>query len=298
MRNPGRTATTAAALMVGLGLVVFVAVFAASLKSSFTKSIEDLVSSDLIIREQNFNPLPGGVERAVADTPGVRVATGVRFDEIARRRQVEARLRRHPERGRPGPVRRGLPDPLAEGIRRAVRPPVRRHRADRGAVRQGAQAVGRRNVRRAHRERRPGPVARGRHLPRPAAHVRRDRLPCAVRAALGRARSDSPARGLGERHRPEAGPGRGQAIAPAVPGGARRVERRVPRDVRGPAQPDRRAALRAAGDEPRDLGVRHRQRAVPDDPRAHARARPAAGDRVDALAGAAGWSSTRASSPR
>ena len=30
MRNPGRTATTAAALMVGLGLVVFVAVFAAA----------------------------------------------------------------------------------------------------------------------------------------------------------------------------------------------------------------------------------------------------------------------------
>ena len=35
MRNPARTATTAAALMVGLGLVVFVAVFADGLKSSF-----------------------------------------------------------------------------------------------------------------------------------------------------------------------------------------------------------------------------------------------------------------------
>ena len=39
MRNPGRTATTAAALMVGLGLVVFVAVFAAGLKASFDDTI-------------------------------------------------------------------------------------------------------------------------------------------------------------------------------------------------------------------------------------------------------------------
>ena len=36
MRNPARTATTSAALMVGLGMVVFVAVFAAGLKTSIT----------------------------------------------------------------------------------------------------------------------------------------------------------------------------------------------------------------------------------------------------------------------
>ena len=82
MRNPGRTATTAAALMVGLGLVVFVAVFANSLKASFTKSIEELIASDLIIREQNFNPLPGGAETAVRETPGVAVTAGIRFDDI------------------------------------------------------------------------------------------------------------------------------------------------------------------------------------------------------------------------
>ena len=35
-RNPARTALTAAALMVGLGLVVFVAVFTAGLKASMT----------------------------------------------------------------------------------------------------------------------------------------------------------------------------------------------------------------------------------------------------------------------
>ena len=42
MRNPGRTATTSAALMVGLGLVVFVAVFAAGLKATVNDSIDQL----------------------------------------------------------------------------------------------------------------------------------------------------------------------------------------------------------------------------------------------------------------
>ncbi len=39
-RNPRRTASTAAALMIGLGLVTFVAVFAASLKASVTASLD------------------------------------------------------------------------------------------------------------------------------------------------------------------------------------------------------------------------------------------------------------------
>ena len=45
MRNPGRTATTSAALMVGLALVVFVAVFAAGLKASITGSLDDARAS-------------------------------------------------------------------------------------------------------------------------------------------------------------------------------------------------------------------------------------------------------------
>jgi putative ABC transport system permease protein len=82
MRNPGRTATTAAALMVGLGLVVFVAVFAQSLKASFTDSIDRLISSEIIITERNFNPLPEGLVADVRETPGVGVAAAIRFDDI------------------------------------------------------------------------------------------------------------------------------------------------------------------------------------------------------------------------
>ena len=82
MRNPARTATTAAALMVGLGLVVFVAVFAQGLKASFTDSIDRLIASDVIVTERNFNPLPGGIEKAIRDTEGVSVAAPLRFDDI------------------------------------------------------------------------------------------------------------------------------------------------------------------------------------------------------------------------
>src|SRR5207249_6121546 len=55
-RNPRRTASTAAALMIGLGLVAFVAVFAASLKSSVTAVLDRTIRSDLMLMAQQFNP--------------------------------------------------------------------------------------------------------------------------------------------------------------------------------------------------------------------------------------------------
>jgi putative ABC transport system permease protein len=55
-RNPRRTASTAAALMIGLGLVAFVAVFAASLKSSVTEVLDETLRSDLMLTAQQFAP--------------------------------------------------------------------------------------------------------------------------------------------------------------------------------------------------------------------------------------------------
>src|SRR5918998_471155 len=49
MRNPRRTASTAAALMIGLALVSFVSIFAASIKASTTAILEDSVSADYIL---------------------------------------------------------------------------------------------------------------------------------------------------------------------------------------------------------------------------------------------------------
>ena len=82
MRNPGRTATTAAALMVGLGLVVFVAVFANGIKSAISDSVGDLVKADLIVRSETMGPLPAGAQGAVARVPEAGVTAGVQIDQI------------------------------------------------------------------------------------------------------------------------------------------------------------------------------------------------------------------------
>lgn len=53
MRNPRRTASTAAALMIGLGLVSFVTILAASLKTSFAATLDRSVKADYIIQGPN-----------------------------------------------------------------------------------------------------------------------------------------------------------------------------------------------------------------------------------------------------
>ncbi len=81
-RNPGRTAITSAALMVGLGLVVFVAVFAAGLKASIGSQIDDLVRAQLLVYSQGFQPFSSRTEKVVASVPGVRAAVGTPFDQL------------------------------------------------------------------------------------------------------------------------------------------------------------------------------------------------------------------------
>jgi putative ABC transport system permease protein len=54
MRNPRRTASTSAALMIGLGLVGFVAVFAASIKSSTADVLQSTVKADWIVTPSSF----------------------------------------------------------------------------------------------------------------------------------------------------------------------------------------------------------------------------------------------------
>jgi putative ABC transport system permease protein len=73
MRNPRRTSSTAAALMVGLTLVVSMSVFASSLKESFGEVIGDKTSADLFVARSSaqgpgFSPT---VIDAVAGVPGV-----------------------------------------------------------------------------------------------------------------------------------------------------------------------------------------------------------------------------------
>jgi putative ABC transport system permease protein len=82
MRNPARTATTSAALMVGLGLVVFVAVFAAGLKASVGGSIDRLLSADFVIAPASAEPLPAGAGPAIDRAAGVETSAPLEFDQV------------------------------------------------------------------------------------------------------------------------------------------------------------------------------------------------------------------------
>jgi putative ABC transport system permease protein len=81
-RNTARTAATAAALMIGVGLVTFVAIFASGLKESFTGAIDRTIQGDLILQTDNFEVFPAGVGPAVREVPGVETVELLRFPEI------------------------------------------------------------------------------------------------------------------------------------------------------------------------------------------------------------------------
>jgi putative ABC transport system permease protein len=84
-REPGRTATTAAALMIGVALVVFVGVFSASIKASVADTIDRQFAGDLaIINTDGFSPIPSRIADRLASLPGVESVSPIA--------QVPARL--------------------------------------------------------------------------------------------------------------------------------------------------------------------------------------------------------------
>ena len=82
MRNPARTAATASALMVGLGVVVFVAVFAQGLKSSFIDSFDEVVRADYVISGKNYLTLPGDTVDRLQGVPAVVSAAGLDVQQV------------------------------------------------------------------------------------------------------------------------------------------------------------------------------------------------------------------------
>jgi len=75
-RHPGRTATTAAALMIGVALVVFVGVFSSSLKASITETLDKQFAGDVsILNKDGFSPIPARVSEEVAAIDGVGVVS-------------------------------------------------------------------------------------------------------------------------------------------------------------------------------------------------------------------------------
>ena len=82
VRNPGRTASAAAALMIGLALVSFVAVFAAGLRGSIDDAIDKVFASDLILAHTDgFSDIPPGVGEAAAGVDGVATVSPYRFTQ-------------------------------------------------------------------------------------------------------------------------------------------------------------------------------------------------------------------------
>ena len=72
-RNPGRTAATAAALMIGIALVTFVAVLANGMKASNREAIEEQVSADYVVTAQDgFTPFAAGAGDEIANSPTTR----------------------------------------------------------------------------------------------------------------------------------------------------------------------------------------------------------------------------------
>jgi putative ABC transport system permease protein len=79
-RNPQRTASTAAALMIGLALVTLVAVLASGITSSFRSAVHQIWhNADYAITAQNnFSPIPISAANAVRTVPGVEAVANVR----------------------------------------------------------------------------------------------------------------------------------------------------------------------------------------------------------------------------
>jgi len=78
MRNPRRTAATASALMIGLGLVVFVAVFGASAKESTDAVLERTLKADFILTSPSFSGFSTTAAHDLRAVPGVLAVSEIR----------------------------------------------------------------------------------------------------------------------------------------------------------------------------------------------------------------------------
>jgi putative ABC transport system permease protein len=284
-RNPSRTAITAAALMIGLALVTFVTVFSAGLKSSVAQVIDENFEGGLVIQNTDgFSPIPAGAAALARKVPGVERVATIRSTEAkllgqGSKTKVTAST---PDIGEAVEIewKQGGPATLRElGDRESGRLGLLRFRSRARSGRQvspaepdGGQAClpGRGQVRLEARRLRQRPDHPTGDDPRLRPDPGHDRL-----------------RHYGARRQPGKGPaaphGRSRTRLPdrrsAEPAGTEGNPRRTGRPARQPVQ---RPA--PAGD--RDLALRHRQHAGALDPRTHAGAGDAAGDRDVAAPGA------------
>ncbi len=77
-RAPRRTSATVASLMIGVALVSAAAVFASSLRNTFTAAMDRGVTADWVVTGSGFQLLPGIVSETLAELPEMSAVTGVR----------------------------------------------------------------------------------------------------------------------------------------------------------------------------------------------------------------------------
>jgi putative ABC transport system permease protein len=82
VRQPGRTAVTAAALMIGVALVTFASIFAAGAKATINGAIDTNLNSAFVVQNTDgFSPFSPEVLRTVDRVDGVSSVSGVRFSQ-------------------------------------------------------------------------------------------------------------------------------------------------------------------------------------------------------------------------
>src|SRR6516165_8931787 len=80
MRNPRRTAATSSALMIGVALVAFITVFAATAKSSVATSVDNAIKSDWIVTTQfGMGGLSPSVAQRIDALPQAGAVTVLRY---------------------------------------------------------------------------------------------------------------------------------------------------------------------------------------------------------------------------
>ena len=82
MRSPRRTASTAAALMIGIGLIGVVAILAASVKESASRTVDDSLRADFVLTPAGLGGAVSGVPPVVVerlkDTPAIATVSEIR----------------------------------------------------------------------------------------------------------------------------------------------------------------------------------------------------------------------------
>jgi putative ABC transport system permease protein len=78
-RNPARTASTASALMIGLALVTFVAIFGQGLRASFEDAVNKLFIADYALTSTgNFQPISAKAGASLVGKPGASLVSPIR----------------------------------------------------------------------------------------------------------------------------------------------------------------------------------------------------------------------------